>query len=166
LPSIEDLMAGLNEMKEPTAKASAGHLHVRVQVIDSDASEEMLAPEIVFPEQYAATDQTGGSAAAQITPVLVLLDGEQPLKYPRYKPEMTIGRAASADIPIDSHFISRMHARLVSTAGGVMIEDIDSKNGIKINSKPANQQTLCHGDLLNLGGLRFRFLDAAADDTG
>ena len=163
LPSIDELMAGLNEMREPAAKASAGHLHVRVQSADADASEEMLSPAIVFPEQYAATDQTGGSAAAQITRVLVLLDGQQPVKYPLYKPEMTVGRAESADIHIDSHFISRLHARLVSSPGGVLIEDIDSKNGIKINSKLANRQTLRHGDLLSLGGLRFRFLDAAAE---
>lgn len=166
LPSIDELMAALNEMREPAAKASAGHLHVRVQSADADAAEEMLSAAIVFPEQYAATDQTGGSAAAQMTRVLVLLDGKQPVKYPLYKQEMTVGRGESADIHIDSHFISRMHARLVSSAGGVLIEDIDSKNGIKINSKQTNRQTLCHGDLLSLGGLRFRFLDPAADDAG
>jgi hypothetical protein len=167
LPSIEDLMASLNDMKEPSAKRSVGHLHMRVQAeANADDSEDMLSPVIVFPEQYAATAQTAGSTDARIKRVLVLLDGEQPIKFPLYKEEMIIGRAESADIHIDSHFISRLHARLVLTDAGVIIEDFESKNGIKINSKLTNRQTLRHGDLLNLGGLRFRFLDTAADDAG
>jgi FHA domain len=162
LPSIEDLMATLGEMKEPGAKASAGHLHMRAEA-HADASAEMLAPEIVFPEQFAATKQNAGSTGERINRVLVLLDGEQPIKFPLYKDEMIVGRAESADIQIDSHFISRLHARLLQTEAGVTIEDFESKNGIKINSKLTNKQTLRHGDLLSLGGLRFRFLDAAAD---
>jgi pSer/pThr/pTyr-binding forkhead associated (FHA) protein len=133
---------------------------------NTDASEEMLAPEIVFPEQFAATAQRAGSTDARVNRVLVLLDGEQPIKFPLYKADMLIGRAESADIHIDSHFISRLHARLVLTDEGVTIEDFESKNGIKINSKLTNRQTLRHGDLLSLGGLRFRFLDAGAEEAG
>jgi hypothetical protein len=167
LPSIEDLMASLSDMKEPDARPSAGHLHLRVHTDpNADASEDMLSPAIVFPEQYAATAQTAGSTELRLNRVLVLLDGEQPIKYPLYKKEMVIGRAETADIQIDSHFISRLHARLVLTETSVVIEDFESKNGIKINSKLTNRQALCHGDLLSLGGLRFRFLDAAADDAG
>jgi hypothetical protein len=165
LPSIEDLMAGLEWMREPMQKASAGHLHMSVQT-PTDESEEMLAPEIVFPEHYAATAQTGDPASARVARVLVLLDGEQPIKYPLYKTEMTVGRSEFADIQIDSHFISRLHARLVTTADGVAVEDVDSKNGVKVNAKATSRQTLRHGDLVSLGGLRFRFLDAGADDAG
>jgi pSer/pThr/pTyr-binding forkhead associated (FHA) protein len=132
----------------------------------TDESEEMLAPEIVFPEHYAATAQTGDPASARVARVLVLLDGEQPIKYPLYKTEMTVGRSEFADIQIDSHFISRLHARLVTTADGVAVEDVDSKNGVKVNAKATSRQTLRHGDLVSLGGLRFRFLDAGADDAG
>lgn len=166
LPSIDDLMAGLEHMREPLQKASAGHLHMKVQT-PTDESEEMLAPEIVFPEQYAATAATSGAAGGRVVRVLVLLDGEQPVKYPLYKSEMTIGRSEFADIRIDSHFISRLHARITTADdGGVVVEDFESKNGVKVNSKAATRQALRHGDLVSLGGLRFRFLDAGADDAG
>jgi hypothetical protein len=169
LPSIEELMAGLNDMKgmgDVTAGAAAGHLHLRVQSpADGDDSEEMLSPEIVFPEQYAETAKAAGSGATHTSCVLVLLDGKQPIKYPIYKDEMTIGRADFADIQIDSHFISRIHARLIATPDGIVIEDVESKNGVKINAKPTQRQPLRHGDLLTLGGLRFRFLDTTADEA-
>lgn len=165
LPSIDELMAGLEEMREPLQRASAGHLHMKVQV-SADESEEMLAPEIVFPEQYAATAATGAVADSRATRVLVLLDAEQPIKYPLYKPEMTIGRSEFADIPIDSNFISRLHARVTTTPEGVVVEDVESKNGVKVNGKATARQPLRHGDLVALGALRFRFLDLGADDAG
>jgi pSer/pThr/pTyr-binding forkhead associated (FHA) protein len=55
-----------------------------------------------------------------------------------------------------------MHARIVATAKGISIQDIESKNGVKVNGKLAKSHTLQHGDLVSLGGLRFRFLDTAA----
>jgi pSer/pThr/pTyr-binding forkhead associated (FHA) protein len=96
--------------------------------------------------------------------VLVLLDAERPIKYPLYKETLTIGRADSADIQIENRFLSRLHARIVSTPNGVIIEDIESKNGIRVNSKPTARQELRHGDVVDLGRLRFRFIDASADD--
>jgi len=167
LPSIEELMAGLGEMTERGQRTGGGHLHVRVQTpSDSDRSEEMLSPEVVFPEEYAKTAQTGETEAVSgpTSRVLVLLDGEQPIKYPLYKESMTIGRADSADIQINSAFISRLHARVESAAATVTVADIGSKNGIKVNSKLAQQHTLRHGDVIAIGPLRFRFLDTAADD--
>lgn len=164
LPSIEDLMSSLSDMKEQEAKPGAAHRHPRPHTDTHTDAEEMLSPEIVFPEQFAATAKTAAAGDARINRVLVLLDGEQPVKFPLYKSEMIIGRAESADIQIDSHFISRLHARLLQTGAGVVIEDFESKNGITINSKLMNRHTLRHGDLLGIGGLRFRFLDAAVDD--
>jgi uncharacterized coiled-coil protein SlyX len=162
LPSIEDLIADLSSIRE-SGNGAEGHLHLKAAAPgDDDASEEMLSPALVFPEEYAKTDESA-RGMAPATRVLVLLDGSQPIKYPLYQSEMTIGRVEAADICIDSHFISRLHARLVATSVGTKIEDIESKNGIKVNGKLTQSQELKHGDLISLGGLRFRFLDLAAE---
>jgi hypothetical protein len=166
LPSLEEMMTALGEIPEP-GKRVAGHLHQRVQQQDKDPddSEEMIAPALVFPEQYAATAKPAGEAAdAPATRLLVLLDPERPVKYPLFKEVMTIGRADAADIQIENGFLSRLHARIVSTAEGVTIEDYESKNGIRVNAKPTQRQLLRHGDTVDLGRLRFRFIDAASDE--
>jgi FHA domain len=165
LPSIEDLMAGLGKMQDSTASTTvSGHLDLRAQAADEN-SEEMLSPAVVFPEEYAATADDGSADGGErVTRLLVLLDGEKPIKYPLYKDEMTIGRAELADIRVKSNFISRLHARVRTTAEGVIVEDFESKNGIKVNSKIAQQHVLRHGDVLSLGPLRFRFLDTAVED--
>lgn len=168
LPSLDEMMASLGEIQEQgeSGPRISGHLHQRVQgPHDTDNSEEMIAPALVFPEEFAATAKPAeGEDTPAATRLLVLLDSERPIKYPIFKEVMTIGRADAADIQISNGFLSRLHARIVSTPEGVTIEDYESKNGIRVNSKLTQRQQLRHGDTVDLGRLRFRFIDAASDD--
>lgn len=173
LPSLDDLMVALGHLEE-TRGAADGHLHQHVHTSrDTEDSGEMISPELVFPENFATTAKpapgsTNAGAAesgAGVSRVLVLLDAERPIKFPLYKETMTIGRADIADIQIDNGFLSRLHARIASTPEGVWIEDIESKNGIRVNTKLVPKQTLRHGDVVDLGRVRFRYLDTSADDT-
>jgi len=59
----------------------------------------------------------------------------------------------------------RRTARIVTTPNGVAIEDVESRNGIRVNAKPAKRQALRHGDIIDIGPKRFRFIDTAADDA-
>ena len=164
VPSLEELMTALGEIKASGDTPVAGHLHQRVRAAgDGDRSEEMISPELVFPEKYAATAESAENEGPA-TKVLVLLDTERPVKYPLFKKTMTIGRADIADIQIGNDFLSRLHARIVSTPTGVAVEDVDSKNGIRVNAKIVTRQELRHGDVIDLGRVRFRFIDYAAGD--
>lgn len=164
VPSLDDLMGALGDIQSPRGGPApvAGHLHQRVES-EAAGSGEMISPEVVFPEKFAATAETAGQKAP-VAKVLVLLDAERPIKYPLFKDTMTIGRAESADIQINNDFLSRLHARIVSTPNGAAIEDIESKNGIRVNAKlVTTRQELHHGDVVDLGRLRFRYIDAAYD---
>ena len=58
VPSLEDLMAALGDIEEPRRPRTRGHLHQHVQATrDTDDSEEMIAPRLVFPEQFARDGQ-------------------------------------------------------------------------------------------------------------
>jgi hypothetical protein len=166
VPSLDDLMSELGDIEQRGSGRArvAGHLHQHVES-DADRSEEMLSPEVVFPEKFAATVESA-EHEAPASKVLVLLDSERPIKYPLFKATMTIGRGDIADIQIENDFLSRLHARIVSTPDGAAIEDVESKNGIRVNAKLVTaRQVLRHGDVVDLGRLRFRFIDAAADDA-
>jgi hypothetical protein len=165
VPSLDELMSALGEMEEPRRTDVAGHLHQRVHAPqDIDASEEMISPQLVFPEKFAETAESA-EQQGPVPRMLVLLDPERPIKYPLFKETMTIGRADIADIHIENGFLSRLHARIVSTASGATISDIESKNGIRVNAKLVTEQSLRHGDVVDLGRLRFRFIDTTADDA-
>jgi hypothetical protein len=166
VPSLDDLMSALGGIDEPKgAPRIAGHLHQRVQApVDADSSEEMISPALVFPEKFASTAESA-EQKAPVSRMLVLMDPERPIKYPLFKETMTIGRADVADIQIDNGFLSRLHARIVSTPDSVAIEDVESKNGIRVNTKLVTRHSLKHGDVVDLGRLRFRFIDTAADEA-
>jgi hypothetical protein len=174
LPSIEDLMANLSSMDEaPAGGHETSQLH-KVEAVE-DGLPEMIAPELVFPEQYeddsggAEHDRGGGAgseARRHASRVLVLLDADPPIKYPLYKDVMTIGRSDTADIQIVSDFVSRVHARIVATDEGLVVEDVDSKNGIRVNTKTVQRERLRHGDVIAFGRLRFTFIDTDAVGAG
>jgi hypothetical protein len=166
-PAMEELMASLRAI-EDARRREDGPLGVAPHAVASpDESQEMIAPELVFPEEYgsATTEQPSPAAVAagSAARVLVFLDGEQPIQYPLYKRVMTIGRSTQADIQINGDFISRVHARVVSTDGSVVVEDVDSKNGIRVNAKPITRHLLQHGDVIGLGKLRFTYVDTATE---
>jgi len=79
------------------------------------------------------------------------------------KGTITIGRGASCDIQILTHFVSREHARLtVSPRGSVVIEDLGSTNGVFVNAGRVDRQELHHGDVVTVGESQFRFLETMA----
>jgi hypothetical protein len=164
-PSLEELMASLGSIEEAGAlERVEGHLHLRVETPGIDESQELIAPELVFAEELAESDPAAQMPSMPTPRVLVLLDGAHPIKYPLYKDVMTIGRAESADIQVRGDFVSRVHARLLSSAAGVVVEDVSSKNGIRVNAEHKTRATLRHGDILGLGRIRFTFIDASTAD--
>jgi septal ring factor EnvC (AmiA/AmiB activator) len=84
--------------------------------------------------------------------MIVAVDGDELAHYLLHKTNTTIGRSAEADIRIDSRFISRVHARIFTRNADTLIEDLDSKNGVLVNSLPVDQHATLHdGDVIRLG---------------
>jgi len=68
--------------------------------------------------------------------------------------ENVLGRSEEASIRIDAPGVSRRHARIIVTAGGATIEDLDSKNGTFVGERPLASTTpvvLEDGDRFRLG---------------
>ena len=162
LPTMEELMASLSSIQEvdlggrdsPSNSASSGHA--------DEPQEEMIPADLIFTEEDES-DHPRAAAERRSTRVLVYLDAHPPIKYPLYKDVITIGRSTSADIQIEDDFISRVHARIVSDEYRTIVEDVDSKNGIKVNSKLVGRHALQHGDVIGLGKLRFTFIETTAE---
>ncbi len=58
------------------------------------------------------------------------------------KDKMTIGRNTDSDIVLDNAGVSSQHARIQKEAGGYVIADNDSSNGVFINGNKIEQQRL------------------------
>lgn len=71
--------------------------------------------------------------------------------------QLTIGRDASCDVVLDDRTVSRQHARLVAGPTGVVIEDLDSRNGTFVAGKRIHRHTVSPGDAISIGNYRITF---------
>ncbi|MCB4788976.1 MULTISPECIES: FHA domain-containing protein [unclassified Delftia] len=92
-------------------------------------------------------------------PTLVIsIDGAVIKEVQLAKERTTLGRRPYNDIVIDNLAVSGEHAVLSIVDGTVTIEDLRSTNGTYVNGQPILRQTLNHGDLLDIGKYKIRFV--------
>lgn len=87
---------------------------------------------------------------------LVIEDDEgKTTVVPLIRDEITIGRKEGNTIRLTERNVSRRHARLLRTVGDhltVMVEDLDSYNGVKLNgTRITDKAAFQPGDLLQIG---------------
>ena len=69
---------------------------------------------------------------------------------------VTIGRAPGCQIQVHDPFCSARHARLVPRDGGVVLEDLDSTNGVTIDDERAESGCrLKAGQRFSIGEVTF-----------
>ncbi len=71
---------------------------------------------------------------------------------------LAIGRLEDNDIVLNDTNVSRKHAEFVCAAGEVMVHDLGSTNGTKVNGVVVHgEQLLQHGDVINFGTAQVTF---------
>jgi len=97
-------------------------------------------------------------------PILVAING--PLKGERWSLDhpLVMGRESSCDVVIPDRQVSRFHARLTPGTNGVVLEDLESKNGTHYNGSPlTGQVVLQDGDTVQIAiAQEFQFLSSDA----
>jgi len=76
-------------------------------------------------------------------------------------PETSFGRSAEADYRFaDDDQISRLHCKIVSQAGSIVLIDLQSTNGTRLNGSPVTTEAqLKNGDIIEFGSQKFEFLE-------
>lgn len=96
----------------------------------------------------------------------ILIGQTGPLNGQRWaiRGTMTLGRDAACDIVIPDRQVSRYHARLVYNPGGVLLEDLASKNGTYCNgTRVVEPVTMQDGDMIQIALIQhFVFLSSDA----
>ena len=92
---------------------------------------------------------------------LVMMSPPAPgAEYALSRERMRIGRAEDLEIWVNHRSISREHAEVVNQGGKLIIRDLASANGLRVNGGDANNHELKPGDVIELGQVRFRFVPA------
>jgi pSer/pThr/pTyr-binding forkhead associated (FHA) protein len=96
---------------------------------------------------------------AFVQPRSLIAQDQRRKQYPLVKPTITLGRSSDCDIRLGGSYTSRHHARLVTDRSGTTIEDLDSINGVQVNSQTVKTRRLHDGDTIQIGQNLFTFVD-------
>ena len=113
--------------------------------------------------RIGATRRSCPSSAPAAGPArLILESGLGKIEYPLDAPVVTIGRSRSNDISLEDSRVSRHHARIVRDERGFLIEDLNSRNGTRVDDRAVRDSaTLTDGAIVRIGDSVFRFTVAA-----
>jgi general secretion pathway protein A len=140
--SAEDLEAAIAELQWVEYAARTNRMH------------------LLNIEQMAAAASAPGSPAGQTVGRILVAHlgktvGERELKPGR----LVIGRTSDNDLQIDSKFISRHHCQIVTQMNACVIEDLNSTNGIFVQSKRVRRHNLNDGDVVHVGQHEIMYID-------
>ena len=77
---------------------------------------------------------------------------------------VVVGRHPQCDARLDSIRVSRRHCCMTPDKGEVVVRDLGSTNGIRINGQRVEMGRLRPGDELSIAHIRFRFDDGASSE--
>lgn len=77
--------------------------------------------------------------------------------HPLDKTIITIGRKLDSQLVIDDPRVSRSHAQLRAVKGRFVLFDLNSTGGTFVNGNRINQVVLYPNDLVQFGGVPFRY---------
>ena len=121
------------------------------------------APEA--PESGAPEDEEENPDATNAGPPirLQIIAGPDEGKWKKIRGvRMVIGRVAGCDLKLSDQSVSRRHLELVQGEKGVLLRDLGSGNGTKVNGEKVTEQMLQHDDEIAIGKTVFRYVDETA----
>ena len=91
--------------------------------------------------------------------LIITLDGQLLSEFEFDKERITIGRKPENDIPIDNLAISGEHAAITMFNNDAFVEDLGSTNGTLVNEHPITKHALHHGDEIEIGKYRLKYVN-------
>jgi pSer/pThr/pTyr-binding forkhead associated (FHA) protein len=84
-----------------------------------------------------------------------LIKGTAPI-VTLHRPVLLVGRHIECDVRLDSSKVSRRHCCLAMAYDRVLIRDLGSRNGVRVNGRVVEEARLHFGDELAIGPVLFR----------
>jgi general secretion pathway protein A len=156
---LEDVDSAIEELqwveyaKRPHVQAARDALAVPAPAAPAAAPEPVAQP-------------SNGAARSVDEPVvarlLISFDGEPVGERELRSGRLVIGRTPDNDVQLDSKFVSRHHAQIISTRHNSVLEDLNSTNGVFVDAKRVRRRLLNDGDVIRIGRHEFRYEDQRA----
>ncbi len=156
---------GAETALKPGDQILIGDYQLALQLDGDTASAtlpEQTAPSAALAQTEVVTAMISAPAPAMGPPArFVMMSPPAPgAEYALSRERMRIGRAEDLEIWVNHRSISREHAEVVNEGGRLIIKDLASANGLRVNGAETKSHELKPGDVVELGQVRFRFVPA------
>jgi type II secretory pathway predicted ATPase ExeA len=104
-----------------------------------------------FSQLNAVMDETTPQEQLPVGRLVLSLKGVQVNETYLVPGRIFIGRTSDNDLQIESKYVSRHHAQVITSADGSTIEDLNSTNGMFVRGKRTRHHRLREGDVIVIG---------------
>jgi len=139
---VDDVIAAVEEMQwvEFTERS------VKLQTLD-----HLHRPQL--------SSEAAGDRRIVLGRILVGFNGQTIAERELTPGRFVIGRTPDNDLQIDSKYISRHHAQIVTSIHTSVVEDLNSTNGIYVRAKRVRRRILNDGDVVHIGQHEIMYFD-------
>jgi general secretion pathway protein A len=148
------MMAAFNREKDTVTAVDLDNAIRELQWVEFAAATNRMRAlnmEHSMPPSLASVQPVGR--------ILLASEGKTVLERELKPGRLVIGRTPDNDLQIDSKFISRHHCQIVTQADACVIEDLNSTNGIYVQSKRVRRYNLNDGDVVTVGRHEIMYID-------
>lgn len=142
---------------DPSLKKGRCEIAARQEARDDETAAPAPSPPVpvAAPDPVAVPAEPEPSPLSDAPAVLTLPTGQ---RIEIHEGTYVVGRNLDCDIVVSDTNVSRHHAELQCAAGEVVIRDLGSTNGTRVNGVGvSHDQVLQDGDVINFGSAQVRF---------
>ena len=136
------------------ADAAREHARTENYVFLGPVQVELDADGSLTPGMFMVSGTVKEAAGGAAVGSLVLPDGR---RIPVTDEPVSIGRMADCTIVLTDESVSRRHAEVRSQGSNIVVVDLGSTNGTKVNGAGVRERRLADGDLITVGTTNLRF---------
>ncbi len=151
LQEVRQMLTGTQAQLTENSKLIA---QPKPEARDSPKPEKQLTARTTASRLESTAEQFAGI----ITAFEVVRDGkiEQVMEIAEGQSRIMIGRGEDSELRLNSEFVSRHHALIFCTEKGLYIEDLNSSNGTRVNSRTITRCDLRASDTITIGNFQIR----------
>ncbi|HUR18147.1 MAG TPA: DUF3662 and FHA domain-containing protein [Acidimicrobiales bacterium] len=142
--------AMVRELADAAREHARAEGYVFVGPVDVVLDEEESVTVGTFLVSGEVREAPGGAVVGS----LVLPDGS---RVGISDEPVTIGRLSDCDVPVTDESVSRRHAEIRRRGSDIVVVDLGSTNGTKVNGAGVRERRLADGDEITVGSTRLRF---------
>jgi hypothetical protein len=156
-PNVFEVVLSEKDMKrfEPFHEALVHELKEAVREHAKAEGYSLVGPVELFldvePSLKPGVFMLGAEVREQDTPWYGLLTFDDGTELPLGEGVLTVGRLSSCDVVFSDPGVSRNHAEIRCFDDKVVLVDLGSTNGTKVNGMPARERNLEDGDVIAIG---------------